>query len=150
MNEDFKKLERESEHDLARLDRFFREEPPDVRLVASIQTAVKLEAGRLKTRKFRWLTLRAALGTAAAFLLTMTFFGPMHGKTTNAPMLPMPEATFGDWLNALDETDQHFNSLLSADWLAESTDWESKPGDVEKWMDNLQESLQSFEGIIGA
>ena len=153
MDVQFQQHEREVDRELADLATHLDSPTPRPERIAAIKNAVDVEARRLRRRQQRIVALRPWIGAAAAVLLTVGLSLPF-GPTAYRPLLApdeSPEVAFGDWADALDETGRRFTSLLGDDWLLKASgpggDEDGHMGDP---LDSLEESLESFERMIGA
>ena len=80
MNRDFEQIERAVEQELAALTPKLAAPPPSAASVARTKAAVAVECARMQ-RQRRWLiTLRPAVGVAAAVLLIVAFWTPLGGR----------------------------------------------------------------------
>jgi hypothetical protein len=117
--------------------------------LATIRNAVAAEARRLH----RLAALRPWIGAAAAVLLTVGLSLPFGTGTRYPAALrdASPEAVFNDWVAALDDSGRQFAGLLESDWLLAPADSGAEEnGDGSDPLESLEESLQSFEHMIGA
>jgi hypothetical protein len=147
MSEEFEKFESELEREYARLGDLLNADAPKPELVARIQRAVAGEASRQKWRRKRLFALRTAVSTAAALLLLLFVALPRHPAAVAPPAAS--DASFAEWVAALDETDASFATLLDTDWLTATPSRDGDSGSMEGVIESLDESLQSFESIIG-
>jgi hypothetical protein len=153
MDRDFKRQEREISQQLAALATYLRAPAPCPQRIADVKAAVGAEAQRLQRRQRRFLTLRPLVGVAAAVVLVVVLSVP-RGSGLSEPAFAgseKPGAVFTEWVDALGASGEQFGRLLEEDWLFEGLG----PGGEENGegggpFDSLEESLESFERMIGA
>jgi len=153
MDREFERQERESDRQLTALARYLRAPTPRPKLIVDIKEAMSAEAQRLRRRQRRLVALRPLVGVAAALLLAVGLSLP-RGSGLSEQMFSVGESpgqVFADWVDALGESREQFTRLLDAAWFPEGFG----PGDEENGagrdpLDTLEESLESFEQIIGA
>ena len=145
--------EREVDRELADLATHLDGPAPPPGRIAAIKNVVDAEARRLQRRQRRIVALRPWIGAAAAVALTVGLSLPF-GSATRSVLLALdanPEVAFSDWVQALDESGRQFTSLLGDEWLLEASgSGGEENGDAGNPLDRLQESLESFERMIGA
>ncbi len=154
MDREFKRLEREIDRGLAALTPYLRAPPPPPGLTADIKAAASAEAQRLRWRQRRLIALRPMVGVAAALLLVVGLSLP-RGSGLSEGVFALgesPEAVFSGWVDALGASGEQFTRLLEEGWVSESRfgpagEENGEDGDP---LDSLEESLESFEQMIGA
>ena len=153
MNAEFDRQQHEIDRQVAALGGWLDSPTPRPDAVARVKTAVAEETGRLRRRDRRLAALRPLVGAAAALLLAvgLSLSGDPDLAGRSFTLGGDPDAIFTDWVDALDESGGQFARLLEDDWLFEY----SAPGNDEydefgDPLDSLEESLQSFEEIVGA
>jgi hypothetical protein len=152
VNAQFEQYEREVERGLADLATRLDQPAPNAEQIAALKRVVVAEARRLGRRQRRITRLRPWLGAAAAVLLTVGLSLPF-GSTPREVVVATDhlDVVFSDWLDALDESGQQFTSLLGDDWLLETRgSGADEDGSLGDPLGSLEESLESFERIIGA
>jgi len=121
--------------------------------IAAIKDAIDAEARRLRRRERRIVRLRPWIGAAAAVLLTVGLSVPLGPRAYQALLAADedPAVAFGNWVAALDETGERFTMLFGDDWYlgADGANGQENT-DVGDSLDSLEESLESFERIVGA
>ena len=147
MSGNFEKLEHELEREVDRLSDLLDAGQPDSELVQRIQGAVVQEGRNLLRRRKRLLTMRTALGTAAALIMILFFAWPQNAPQSTKKIAA--NATFADWIIALDETDSRFETLLETDWITAIPGSEQDSKTMDGVIESLDESMQSFESIMG-
>jgi hypothetical protein len=153
MDRQFEQHEREIDRQLADLAPHLDGPAPRREHIAAIKDLVALEAGRLRGRQRRLVALRPLIGAAAALLLTVGLSLPFGSSVHRATFTvdDDPEMIFGDWVDALDETGERFTRLFDDNWYLNVSGSKSDANtEVRDSLDSLEESLESFEGIIGA
>lgn len=153
MDRQFEKHEREIDRQIADLARQIDAPAPRRERIAAIKDVVDAEARRLRGRERRLISLRPWIGAAAALLLLVGLslpFGSSGRRMWSVPDAD-PEAAFSDWVRAFDETDERFTALFDDGWyLNVNSATRDANAEVRDSLDSLQESLESFESIIGA
>lgn len=151
MDRQFEQYERDVDRELAALAEQLDGPALSAARVDAVKNAVDAEARRLQRRRRRVAALRPWIGAAAALALTVGLNLPFGSATPRILLQSAgnPELAFNDWVNALDESGQQFTSLLGDDWLLETTGTGENGGNGDP-LDSLEESLESFERIIGA
>jgi hypothetical protein len=153
MNAEFEQQERKIDRGLAALATNLRAPAPRPERIADIKEAVSTEARRLQRRQRRLVALRPLVGVAAALLLLVGLNVPGGSGWSGQLFAPGedPEAVFAGWVDALGESREQFTRLFEADWLPESPGpGAEQNGAGRDPLDSLEESLESFEQIIGA
>jgi hypothetical protein len=153
MDPQFEQHERELDRQLADLAPHLDAPVPRSGLIAQVKSAVDAEARRLRRRNRRIVALRPWIGAAAAVLLTVGLSLPIGSDGHRVPfnLGPSSAIAFNDWVDALDETGQRFTALLGDEWLFETPGSGDNQGNgAGDPLDSLEESLESFERIIGA
>ncbi len=153
MNRHFERQQREIDQQLAELAGQLRAPALRSQCLADIKLAVGVEARRLQRRQRRFVVLRPWLGAAAALLLTVGLSLPRDSAPSRLvfDLGDNPDAVFADWVDALGESGQQFTMLFEDDWLFEDFGpGGEENGDAGDPFDSLEESLESFERIIGA
>jgi hypothetical protein len=153
MNAEFRQQEREIDRGLTALATNLRAPAPRPERIADIKAAMSAEAQRLRRRKGRLVALRPLVGIAAGLLLALVLSLP-GGTRSSERMVAFDESpgvVFADWVDALGESREQFTRLLDAGWSPEGFG----PGSEENGagrdpLDSLEESLESFEKIVGA
>ncbi len=153
MDRQFEQHGREVDRRLADLAEHLGAPAPRRERIAAIKDAIDVEARRLRRREGRIVALRPWIGAAAALLLTVGLslpFGP-GGYQALLAADENPEVAFGNWVAALDETGERFARLFDDDWClgADGPNGQENT-DVGDSLDSLEESLESFERIVGA
>ena len=151
MNAQFEQYEREVERGLADLATRLDQPAPNAEQIAAVKNTVAAEARRLGRRQRRITRLPPWLG-AAAVLLAVGLSLPFGSTPREAAVaIDHSDVVFSDWLDALDESGQQFTSLLGDDWLLETRGSDAdEDGSLGDPLGTLEESLESFERIIGA
>ena len=143
MSGDFEQLERELEQEFAALAPKLATPAPRAVAVARTKAAVAAECQHMRRR--RWLiTLRPAIGVAAAVLLIVSFWTPA-GSGTAATGVD-PASALDEWVDAFDASGDQLAAMFEYDWLLDGgSDNDNGTADP---LDLLEDSLESFEQLM--
>ncbi len=152
MDPRFEKQEREIDRQLAGLAERLDPPAPRPECLASIKANIDEQARRMRRRAMWVAAWRPWLGAAAALLLMVGLSLPPASKsTTKVHSWESPEAVFAGWVDALGESETRFALLLEDSMYIEGAGFYSESdGDIVDPFESLEESLESFEYMVGA
>jgi hypothetical protein len=153
MNPQLEQLERQIGRQLAELTPDLDAPAPRPECIAQLKVRVDAEARRLRRRQRRLVAARPWIGVAAAVLLAIGLSLPPAAGPGELVIGPVQDAdaAFVGWLDALDQSEERFAALLEEDWLLNgSVPAGEENGEGIDPLDSLEQSLESFERMIGA